>query len=397
MNKKLLTFGLAILFLASIHGTVASNNISLTADPKRVAIVYSTGGLGDLSFNDAADKGIENAKTEYGTDLEVDKACESACDITAINNALLQFADDADPYDLIIGIGFSSGDGIKAAAIAHPEINFMIIDSVIEFDNATLVPNVNNIVFKEQEGSFLAGAMAAMVTETKVLGFIGGLDIPLINRFWVGFEHGARYIDADISVLVEYSPDPNNPWGDLSGGAQLAETMMENSADIIFSAAGGTGVGAINAVTDANEEAGETKYYAIGVDSDQDYLSEGNVLTSMLKRVDVAVESDIDKLMAGTWTTGVSSLGIAEDGVGISPMTYTQDILNGEYEGKVRADVIDDLTQKIKDGDIVVAATPDDLDDIEVGQFEGAAFLPLPMLPIFIALFSTVFILKKKR
>jgi basic membrane protein A len=385
--------------MTSIHGiSLVQANYAVDQTTK-VAIVYSTGGLGDLSFNDAAKRGVDAAKATHGSALVVDEACESACDIDDINQALADFASSGD-YELVIGIGFSAGDGVAAAAASNADQDFMIIDFVVESSPGVLVPNINNIVFKEQEGSFLAGAMAAMVTNTKTLGFLGGLDIPLINRFYAGFEHGARYMDGSITVIGDYSPDPNNPWGDLAGGAVVADTMIENGADIIFAAAGGTGIGVMNAVADANDEAGEKLYYAIGVDSDQDSISEGNVLTSMLKKVDVAVEGDIDAVMAGSWSAGVSSLGLKEGGVDISAMTYTQDIRNGEYkDDETRIEVIENLKQLIIDGDIIVAETLDDLDDIEEGAYvaQTADTIPLPFLPAIFAIVAVVAIVRRRK
>ena len=290
---------------------IAAYGVAPNQSVSKVAIVYSTGGLGDNSFNDAAKAGLDAAKATHGDALEVKEACESSCTVADITTQLAALEAEG-VYDLIIGIGFSAGDGVTAAANGS-STNFMIIDSVVD------LPNVASVTFKEHEGSFLAGALAAMVSTTKKLGFLGGLDIPLINKFGAGFEHGAKYIDSTITVTVAYSPDPNNPWGDLAGGKQVAETMIEAGADVVYAAAGGTGLGVFDAVSAANNASTDgAKFYGVGVDSNQDGLSEGNVLTSMLKRVDVAVETQIDAVVGGTWAAGVTELGLAEGGVGIT-------------------------------------------------------------------------------
>lgn len=398
MNRKLLfTLVISVFVISSFGNSMAAAAITPDATVN-VAIVYSTGGLGDLSFNDAAKRGIDQAKAQY-SDLHVDEACTSDCDIPDINQALETFAASSTVYDLIIGIGFSSGDGINASALAHTDRNFMIIDYVID------LPNVASVVFKEQEGSFLAGAMAAMTSTTGKLGFLGGLDIPLINRFGAGYEHGAMYINPNIKVTVAYSPDPNNPWGDLTGGAQVGNTMIGQGIDIIYSAAGGTGVGVINEVEDQNAAAGSKKYYAIGVDSDQDYISKGNVLTSMIKKVDVAVKAQIDAIEDGTWTNGFTSLGLKEGGVDISPMTYTQTEANTEYaNGKSRIDIVNDLKQLIITGDIKVAEDFAAVDALNIttgykGEpVQDSTFaLPFPIIPFFFSVIAVAVIVRRRK
>lgn len=386
---KLLSLSLILVFLTSFSGTAAAASFD-QATSVNIAIVYSTGGLGDQSFNDAAKAGITQASTEYGDSFTFDEACASGCTtFTDITTAIDDFASSDEEYDLIIGVGFSAFDGINASAVANPDVNFMIIDSVVEESN------VASVVFKEEEGSFLVGALAGMVTETNKVAFLGGLDIPLINRFYAGFSHGAQYMNPDVVVDGVYSPDPANPWGDLSGGAQIGDTFMDNDFDVIFSAAGGTGIGVINAVEARNSEGGDTKYWAIGVDSDQDFLSEGNVLTSMIKRVDVAIKSQIDALFAESWASGVVTLGLAQDGVGISDMTYTDAELDVEFEdGKTRGEVLEDLKALIVSGDLVVAA---DLDSIPEGEYTNPDPAPLPIVPTLMAFLLAVPVINRRR
>lgn len=337
------------LFMLSFLATGAAStqtlthnvvHINQTVDAK-IAIVYSTGGLGDLSFNDAAKRGIESAivkLTAAGKTIEWDEACTSPCDIPDITDAIEDFASSATEYDLIIGIGSSSGDGITASATAHTDRDFLIIDSVVDLSN------VRSIIFKVEEGSFLVGAMAAMVSfpfGATCIAFLGGLDNPLTNRYLAGYEHGARYIEPDIEVRATYAPDPTNPYGDLEGGAIIGEIFLDIPCDVIFAVAGDTGIGVFNAVADWNvingkgdwgNEPYKGKAYAIGVDSDQDHLSEGDVLVSMIKKVDVAVEDQTIDATYGNWTSGTENRGIAENGVGISAMTYTQTEANAVFD-----------------------------------------------------------------
>jgi basic membrane protein A len=394
--RNLLVTVVALFMLLNFNPAtvVASPRLDATFN---VAIVYSTGGLGDLSFNDAAKRGIDAAIATHGsTVLNVDEACESDCSFEDIATAIEAFAAGSVAYDLIIGIGFSAFDGINASANAHPGTNFMIIDSVVE------ETNVRSITFKEHEGSFLVGAMAAMVTNTNVLGFLGGLDIPLIRRFGAGFEAGAKYINSSAKVLAAWAPDPNNPWGDLVGGQAVAETMFEEGADIVYAAAGGTGIGVMDAAEEKNGAGGD-KYYAIGVDSDQDHISQGNVLTSMLKKVDVAVENDINEVVAGTWVSEILNLGLAEDGVGMSPMTYTQTEANVVYKnGMTRYEFVEDIAEAIKNGSITV---PEDFSNVQfvtyVNESASVSDDTIPfqfsgVIPAFFSMIAVMTFLKKK-
>ncbi|MDH5401317.1 MAG: BMP family ABC transporter substrate-binding protein [Candidatus Heimdallarchaeota archaeon] len=398
MKKQTLTLFLTMLMIVSWLGmanSVSSVNINQTT--MKVAIVYSTGGVGDQSFNAAALRGIQAAQATYGSNLEVVQACDVACDYPDITAAIESYGSDS-TIDLVIGIGFSAGDGIIAASTANPSMKFMIIDSEVD------AANVAAINFKEQEGSFLVGAMAGMVTSSKKLGFLGGLDIPLINRFGAGYEHGARYMDRDISVTVEYSPNPDNPWGDLDGGALVAESMIQSGIDIIYAAAGGTGIGVFNAVAEQNAAQTENQYYGIGVDSDQDHISPGNVLASMIKKVDVAVEGNIVDLMESTWSAGIVRLGLADNGVDISPMTYTPTEKNAEYNSThTRWEVIEGLKQQIINGAITVAEDFSEVDSL-LPAVPGASSsesddgrIPYPAFYAFLSFIALVSIIRIKK
>ena len=390
---QLISLGITAIFVLGFVGTanIAAYGVAPNQSVSKVAIVYSTGGLGDNSFNDAAKAGLDAAKATHGDALEVKEACESSCTVADITTQLAALEAEG-VYDLIIGIGFSAGDGVTAAA-NESSTNFMIIDSVVD------LPNVASVTFKEHEGSFLAGALAAMVTTTKKLGFLGGLDIPLINKFGAGFEHGAKYIDSTISVTVAYSPDPNNPWGDLAGGKQVAETMIEAGADVVYAAAGGTGLGVFDAVSAANNASTDgAKFYGVGVDSNQDGLSEGNVLTSMLKRVDVAVETQIDAVVGGTWAAGVTELGLAEDGVGITDMAFTNDAKTADHDGDGTSnyDEVSALKAEIVAGNIVVASDYDALNALTFTATPETASAPFPIIASFLAVFSAIGLVRRR-
>ncbi len=357
MNKRMLTVFLifAMLMLSSFEmtsliGIPAVAEQTSTNDVKHVMIVFSTGGLGDKSFNDAGFAGAQMANDT--SKVKIDYVEPTT--VSDINNYLSTFGAQTSPYkyDLVIAIGFSSADGVNSSSIANPTTKFAIID-----DNSINRTNVADITFKEQEGSFLVGAMAAMTTKTNKLGFLGGLDIPLINKFRSGYEQGARYVNPNITIISQYSPDPNNPWGDQAGGKQVANTEISQGVDIIYAAAGGTGLGVFDA---ANESRATGKLvYAIGVDSDQDYIQPGIVLTSMVKRVDTAVynliETTINGTIGTTYMGKAVELGLKENGVAISNMDYTSYIKNSDCTGTTtRGDVIQTLRNEIINGSIVV-------------------------------------------
>lgn len=405
MNKTKITMMiLGVLMFASMSANasaiaVTSRNNVVQANVFNIAIVYSTGGLGDLSFNDAAKRGIDQAIAAHGADVvKVNEACgETKCDFPDINAAIDQFGDEL-KYDLIIGIGFSAFDGINASAVEHPTQHYMIVDSKFELDN------VESIIFKEEEAGFLVGLMAGMITKTKKFGFLGGLPIPLIDRFGAGFVYGGQYIDENITALVTYAPNPDNPWGDTDGGKRVAQKFLEEGADQIFAAAGGTGIGVIEAVADYNADAAD-KAYAIGVDSDQDHISKGNVLTSALKNVDKAVNDSIASVINSAWKAGIKNMGYAEGYVDLSPMNFTKELRDGtytnsksKYDGMKRIDVINAVKKDLLDGKITIAQDFKSLSGVE--QIEvptGGSFLPLPILPTFFGLFVTAVILKRRK
>ncbi len=303
----------------------------------KVALIIAQGGLGDRSYNDSGFAGLTKAAQDFGVQVQT---IESP-DPVGEGEKLLRTAAQAG-FDLVITLEYTHFEPLARVAPEFPDTMFAILNIAVEGDN------VVSVIFKEHEGSFLAGALAAMVTKDtnipginpeKIIGVIGGTQSPGIDKFLVGYEEGAHYIDPEIQVLRSYS----NSFGDPAKGKELALAMFEQGADIVYQVAGGTGEGVI-------EAAKETGHYAIGVDSDQDYIAPGHVLTSMLKRVDVAVYGLIEQLVRGELKGGtVVTYGLKEGGVGLSEMKYTRHLIPKEYIDKVK-----ELQEKIISGEIKV-------------------------------------------
>jgi basic membrane protein A len=344
--KKLKNLILVSVVLVSIF---ALSGCTEESGATKIGIIFATGGLGDKSFNDAGYRGYLAANETYGDEIDVDYV--EPDDIPEFATFQNQMATDG-TYDLIICVGFLQATALNESAQDFPDQNWVIID-----DDTITWDNVKSITFKEHEGSFLVGALAAMTTQTDKLGFLGGMNIFLINKFLAGYQQGAKYINPSINVTETYMPVPPPAcWNDAPTAKLVGDNLYSQGIDIIYSAAGGAGQGIFQA---ANETAG---VYAIGVDSDQDGDMPGKVLCSMLKLVETAVYNSIVETVDGTWTSDPVSLGLVEDGVGISPMTYTNAIKIGNFEfggvTKTRWEWIEDIITKIKAGDIVVSDTP---------------------------------------
>ncbi|OYU92619.1 MAG: BMP family ABC transporter substrate-binding protein, partial [Burkholderiales bacterium PBB5] len=286
------------------------------ADP---GVIYDMGGKFDKSFNEAAYNGAERFKKETGkgyTDFEISNESQR-------EQAMRRMAEKgANP---IIGVGFSQGSSIEKAAKDFPKLQFAIIDSVVK------APNVESVVFKEQEGSFLVGMLASLTSKTGKVGFIGGMDIPLIRRFQCGFEQGAKYGNPKAEVTANMTGTTPAAWNDPTRGAELAKAQFAKGVDVVFAAAGGTGVGIYQAAKDGGK-------YAIGVDSNQNHLHPGTMLTSMVKRVDVAVYN-----LAKKTTPGVTALGLKEGGVDYAVDQYNEKLISADVKKKVdaaKADII---------------------------------------------------------
>jgi basic membrane protein A len=304
--------------------------VALAAGPlarAEPAVVYDAGGKFDKSFNEAAYNGIERWKKETGKPyLEFEIANESQRE-----QAIRRMAErGANP---IIGIGFSQASSIEKVAKEFPKLNFAIIDMVVN------LPNVQSVVFKEQEGSFLVGTMAALASKTGKVGFVGGMDIPLIRRFQCGYEQGAKYANPKAEVFANMTGTTGAAWNDPARGGELTKAQFAKGADVVFAAAGGTGIGVYQAAKDGGK-------LAIGVDSNQNHLQPGTMLTSMLKRVDVAVYN-----AAKAHTPGVTVLGLKEGGVDYAMDDNNAKLVTADMKAKVEAAKADIIAGKIKVAD----------------------------------------------
>lgn len=330
---------------ATTEGTETTEPTETTAAPVEsdvsVGLLFDITGRGDRSFNDAAARGLDQGVTEFGI-----TGNESTPTGDGDRAERLQGLIDQG-NDLIIGVGFLWGDAIRAGAEANPDQNFAIID-----EGGIDLPNVAGLVFAEQEGSFLVGAAAALKSQTGIVGFIGGVQIDLIARFEAGFAAGARAVNPDIEVLSSYITQPPdfNGFNDPARGKEIAAGMYEAGADVIYSAAGSSGLGAFEAAREAGEPG---DVWAIGVDSDQYELVgpdlQPYILTSMLKKVDVATFLTIEAIVNGTFSGGVQVFDLSTDGVGYSTSGgFIDDIV----------DQLDAFAAQIASGEIEVPSSP---------------------------------------
>src|ERR1700704_6183810 len=333
---------LALLILSSlVFIGPACNRASYGADDKskiHVGIVFDIGGKDDRSFNAAAWAGVKCAETGMLPDGKT--SCgKPALDIvlrdvelgnpTSIEPAMRAFAERG--YDLIIGVGFAQGPIMQSVAKDYPNIHFAIIDGVIfEDDGKTPKSNVASLVFKEHEGSYLAGIIAAKTTKTNVLGFVGGMDIPLIHRFEKGFEEGAKSINPNIQIVQNYVGVTDAAWNNPGKGKELSLAQIGKGADVIFTAAGNSGLGAFDAVEQSGTVNGRATHFVIGVDSNQNMVKPGFVLTSMVKRVDNAVYDIIKDVVEHKFQGGFHEFGLETDGVGYVMDSNNQNLVSPE-------------------------------------------------------------------
>jgi basic membrane protein A len=286
------------------------------------ALIYDMGGKFDKSFNEMAYMGAERWKKETGgsyRDIEIQSE-------TQREQALRRFAEAG--KNPIIVTGFSYSAALSEVADDYPDTKFAIIDGYVPKDN------VLNIGFAEHEGSYLVGMMAAMASKTGTVGFIGGMDIPLISKFGFGYAQGAKAVNANIKVIQNMTGPTPAAWNDPVKGAELTKAQISQSADVVYAAAGGTGVGVLQAAADAD-------ILSIGVDANQNYIHPGKVLTSMVKRVDVAV---FDSFSAGeNLEMGFSAMGLANEGVGYAMDSNNASLVSADMVSaleKARAQII---------------------------------------------------------
>ena len=311
--------------LLGASAVLALSAISALAEP---AIIYDIGGKNDKSFNEAAFAGATKwAKETGGTFKELEMQNEAQRE-----QALRQLAEaGANP---IVMTGFAFGDVLNTVAPDYPKTKFAIIDMVVD------QPNVKSVVFTEDQGSYLAGVMAAMASKTGVVGFIGGMDIPLIRRFGCGYAQGVKSVKPDATVILNMTGTDGSAWNNPVKGAEIAKSQQSQKADVIYAAAGGTGVGVLQAAADM-------KILSIGVDSDQNYLHPGQVLTSMVKRVDNAVYEAFKE--GADLKPGVNVMDLKAGGVDVAMDDNNAKLVTPEMKAAVDA-----AAAKIKSGELKV-------------------------------------------
>ena len=315
-------------FMHKFLGATTALALSAGAGLADPAIIYDLGGKFDKSFNEAAFGGAERWKAETGGSyFELEMQSEAMRE-----QALRQLAErGANP---IVMTGFAFSDVLSQVAPDYPDTKFAIVDGYVE------APNVRTILFTEQEGSYLVGMLAAMASQTGTVGFVGGMDIPLIRRFACGYAEGVKAVNPDARVIANMTGTTPSAWNDPVKGGELAKAQIAQGADVVYAAAGGTGIGVLQAVADEGK-------LSIGVDSNQNYLHPGSVLTSMMKRVDNAV---YEAFSAGTdLETGIAIMDLASGGVG-----YALDDNNAALITPEMKAAVDDAAAKIASGALMV-------------------------------------------
>lgn len=333
-----LTFLMAAVALAPLAGWSADD----TSSPRqklKVGLVFDVGGLGDKSFNDAAYAGLKRAEKELGIVGEYREPGEGAH-----REAHLRHFAKGDA-DLIIGVGFLFTDEIRAMAFDFPKKKFACVDYTV--DDREIPENLAALTFREEEGSFLVGAIAALKSQTGKIGFVGGVESPLIKKFEAGYTQGAKHVRPDIEVKAVYAGVSDTAFKDPQKGKELASSLYDAGCDVIYHASGSTGLGVFKA-------AEERKKLAIGVDRDQsDEAAPGVVLTSMTKNTDTAVFDVIESVVKGNFRGGVMSLGLKEGGVGYVYNEKNKHLIGEEIHRKV-----EELKSKIIAGEITVSKMP---------------------------------------
>lgn len=312
----------------------------------KVGIVFDIGGKNDRSFNAAAWEGVKRAEK----DLPICLYDVEPGNPTSIEPAMRAFAEKN--FDLIIGVGFAQGPIMANVANDYPNIKFAIVDGVIfEEDGKTPKKNVASLVFREHEGSYLVGMIAAAKSKTGTLGFVGGMDIPLIHKFETGYEEGARSVNPNIKIIDNYVGVTDGAWNNPGKGKELALSQIEKGADVIFTAAGNSGLGAFDAVEQygKNPNTGEANKFVIGVDSNQNGVKPGFVLTSMVKRVDNAVYDVVKEVLSGKFEGGFHVFGLDKNGVAYAMDENNKSLISPETVQKV-----EEAKSKIVAGEIKV-------------------------------------------
>ena len=348
MRAPWIAAAMSALLLLSACGVEPgkSDDGSTEQSGKKAALIIAQGGLGDEAYNDLAYQGFKEATEKHGV---AGRPIESK-DIVAEGEQLVRTAAGSG-YGLIADLEFSHADMLGKVAKDFPDVQFAIVN--VEVDG----PNVTSILFKEHEGSYLAGVLAGLVTKdtdnpkingANKIGFIGGTKSTGIDKFLVGYMQGARSVNPDVQFDIKYA----DAFGDAPKGQQIAKQMYADGTDIIYAVAGGTGAGVIQA-------AKETGHYAIGVDTDQDAIAKGHVLTSMIKRTDLAMSNLVRDYAEGKLSGGTTiAYGLKEDGVGLSPMKYTKQDVPGDVLAKVEQAKQDIVEGKVEVWDVTEQGYP---------------------------------------
>ncbi|WP_448206837.1 BMP family lipoprotein [Azospirillum sp. sgz302134] len=322
MMKRILT-ALVLSFTAGAGPVLA-------ADEFVPAVVFDQGGKFDKSFNEAAYNGAERFKKETGINYREFEITNESQREQAMRNMARRGA------TVVAAVGFSQTAAVDKVSREFPNTKFCLIDDKLD------LPNVQSVTFKEHEGSFLVGMLAALASKTGKVGFIGGMDIPLIRNFLTGYEQGVKHVKADGEVIVNMTGTTPAAWNDPTRGAELAKSQFGRGADIVFAAAGATGLGVLQAAVDAGK-------LGIGVDSNQNWVHPGKVLTSMVKRVDVTVYDCMKSAKEGTWKAGHRVVGLKEEGVGYALDENNRKLVTPEMEKAV-----EDAKQQIIAGQLPV-------------------------------------------
>lgn len=329
-------FLIFLSFLILPFTTISSFSGKKVAEPSlhpgtkkiKSAILYDMGGKFDKSFNESASKGVVQFKDETGLDVVEFEITKEAQRELALRRL-------AKKSDVIAVVGFAYTTPLKTVAPEFPNKKFVIIDSVVD------LPNVQSVLFKEHQGSYLVGMLAALKSQTGKIGFVGGQDIPIIRRFELGYIEGAKHINKDIKVLSNMTGSTPAAWNNPTRGGELAKSQIDRGADVIFAAAGPTGLGVYQAAADNN-------MFAIGVDSNQNHIQPGHMLTSMIKRVDLAVYEAFKATQNSNFKSGIRVLGLKDDGVDYSLDEFNEYLITTEMKDRLFQAKQDIISGKIK-------------------------------------------------
>ena len=317
-------------FTQKTLGGAAALAIGASACLAEPALMYDLGGKFDKSFNEAAYNGAQRWAEETGNsyrEIEVTAEAQRVQFATRLAEA---------GFNPVVVLGFQNAATLEEVAPKYPDTSFVLVDMVVD------LPNVRSVIFQEHEGSYLVGMLAAMASESNTVGFIGGMDVPLIRHFGCGYAQGAKAVNPDVTVIANMTGTTPAAWNDPVKGGELTKAQISQGADVIYAAAGGTGVGVLQAAADAD-------VLSIGVDSNQNHLHPGQVLTSMLKRVDNAVFNAFSD--GAGLDTGIVSMGLSDDGVGYALDEHNAPLISDEMKAAVDA-----AREKIIAGEIEVVS-----------------------------------------